>query len=122
MQAARRRCRGHAQVCVAQVWPENSQRQPTVPRVEQSGLAACCHCTPLRALQSAIGRCGVACTPHHARNSLGLERAKKIIMFCFNHRAQHASTEDFDLMLSIVENMLNESVSMGDSVVVASML
>jgi hypothetical protein len=41
-----------------------------------------------------------------SRNSLGLERAKKIIMFCFNHRAQHASTEDFDLMLSIVENTL----------------
>ncbi len=41
-----------------------------------------------------------------ARNALGLERAMKIIMFCFNNRAQGASTEDFDLVLSIVENTL----------------
>jgi hypothetical protein len=41
-----------------------------------------------------------------SRNSLGLERAKNIIMFCLNHRAQHASTEDFNLMLSIVKNTL----------------
>lgn len=38
-----------------------------------------------------------------SRNSLSLERARKMITYCFNSRAQQASMEDFDLLLSTVE-------------------
>jgi hAT family C-terminal dimerisation region len=39
-----------------------------------------------------------------SRNALGLERAKKLIMFCFNSRAQDASMQDLALCLDVVEN------------------
>jgi hypothetical protein len=39
-----------------------------------------------------------------SRNALGLERAKKLMMFCFNSRAQDASREDLALCLDVVEN------------------
>jgi hypothetical protein len=38
-----------------------------------------------------------------ARNALSLERARKMITFCFNSRAQTASMEDFDLLLDTIE-------------------
>lgn len=40
-----------------------------------------------------------------SRNRLGLERAKKLISFCFNSRAQSTSTDDFELLLSVVEGV-----------------
>jgi hypothetical protein len=46
-----------------------------------------------------------------ARNALGLERAKKLITFCFNSRAQEASMEDFALLLSVVEDEVVDSVN-----------
>jgi hypothetical protein len=39
-----------------------------------------------------------------SRNALGLERAKKLIMFCYNSRAQDASMQDLALCLDVVEN------------------
>jgi hypothetical protein len=39
-----------------------------------------------------------------SRNALGMERAKKLITFCFNSRAEVASVDDFGLLLSVVEN------------------
>jgi hypothetical protein len=39
-----------------------------------------------------------------SRNALGMERAKKLITFCFNSRAEKASVDDFGLLLSVVEN------------------
>jgi hypothetical protein len=38
-----------------------------------------------------------------ARNALGLERAKKLIMFCFNNRFKLVSQDEFGLLLSVVE-------------------
>jgi hypothetical protein len=38
------------------------------------------------------------------RNALGLERAKKLITFCFNSRAQKVDMQDIALLLSVVEN------------------
>jgi hypothetical protein len=43
-----------------------------------------------------------------ARNKLGLERAKKMITFCFNHRMMNVDTDDFVLNLSMLEG--NEDV------------
>jgi hypothetical protein len=37
-----------------------------------------------------------------ARNALGLERAKKMITFCFNDRAKAVDQDDFGLLLSVV--------------------
>jgi hypothetical protein len=39
------------------------------------------------------------------RNQLGLERAKKLKLFCFNSHAQHASVDTFDVFLSVVERI-----------------
>jgi hypothetical protein len=39
-----------------------------------------------------------------SRNALGMERAKKLITFCFNSRAEGARVDDFGLLLSVVEN------------------
>jgi hypothetical protein len=33
-----------------------------------------------------------------------MERAKKLITFCFNRRAEGARVDDFGLLLSVVEN------------------
>jgi hypothetical protein len=44
---------------------------------------------------------GRVCTS--ARNALGLERAKKMITFCFNDRAKAVDQDDFGLLLSAVE-------------------
>jgi hypothetical protein len=41
-----------------------------------------------------------------ARTALGLERAKKLIMFCFNDRCRVADQNDFHLLLETVENLL----------------
>jgi hypothetical protein len=38
-----------------------------------------------------------------ARNALGLERAKKLITFCFNDRAEVQDQNDFALLLSVIE-------------------
>jgi hAT family C-terminal dimerisation region len=38
-----------------------------------------------------------------SRNQLGMERAKKLITFCFNSRAEAPRTDDFGLLLSVVE-------------------
>ena len=42
-----------------------------------------------------------------ARTALGLERAKKLIMFCFNVRCRVAKKNDFHTLLSTVENLLS---------------
>jgi hypothetical protein len=39
-----------------------------------------------------------------SRNALGMERAKKLITFRFNSRAEGARVDDFGLLLSVVEN------------------
>jgi hypothetical protein len=39
-----------------------------------------------------------------SRNALGMERAKKLITFCFNSRAEKARVDDFGLLLSVMEN------------------
>jgi hypothetical protein len=44
---------------------------------------------------------GRVCTA--ARNALSLQRARKMIPFCFNSRAQTASMEDFGLLLDTIE-------------------
>jgi hypothetical protein len=41
-----------------------------------------------------------------ARTALGLERAKKLIVFCFNNRCRVADQNDFHLLLETVENLL----------------
>jgi hypothetical protein len=38
-----------------------------------------------------------------SQNTLGLERAKKLIAFCFNSRAEVLRIDDFGLLLSVVE-------------------
>jgi hypothetical protein len=38
-----------------------------------------------------------------SRNALGMEWAKKLIAFCFNSRAEVTKTDDFGLLLSVVE-------------------
>jgi hypothetical protein len=44
-------------------------------------------------------------------DALGLERAKKLITFCFNCRAQQASMEDVALVLSVVEDEVVEATN-----------
>ena len=39
-----------------------------------------------------------------SRSALALERARKMISFCFNSRAQGATLSDFDLTLAVVAN------------------
>ena len=39
-----------------------------------------------------------------SRNALGLQGAKKLVMFCFNSRAQDADMEDLALFLDVVAN------------------
>ena len=56
---------------------------------------------PLVATERNWGLWGLVYTT--SRNALGMERAKKMITFCFNSRAQGASIEDFGLLLSVVE-------------------
>ena len=46
-----------------------------------------------------------------ARTALGLERAKKLIMFCFNDRCRVAKQNDFHILLSTVENLLSDESS-----------
>ena len=46
-----------------------------------------------------------------ARTALGLERAKKLIMFCFNDRCRGAKQNDFHILLSTVENLLSDESS-----------
>jgi hypothetical protein len=41
-----------------------------------------------------------------ARTALGLERAKKLITFCFNDHCRVADQNDFHLLLETVENLL----------------
>lgn len=38
-----------------------------------------------------------------SRSSLGLERGRKLITFCFNSRAKSTDMSDFDLTLAVVE-------------------
>ena len=38
-----------------------------------------------------------------SRSALALERGRKLITFCFNHRARNADLSDFDLTLAVVE-------------------
>jgi hypothetical protein len=38
-----------------------------------------------------------------SRNALGMERAKKLIAFCFNNRAEVPKTDDSGLLLSVVQ-------------------
>jgi hypothetical protein len=38
-----------------------------------------------------------------SRNQLGIENAKKLITFCFNSLAEAPRTDDFGLLLSVVE-------------------
>ena len=40
-----------------------------------------------------------------ARNALSLDRARKIITFCFNYRAQKASMADTDSILDTIEQI-----------------
>ena len=40
-----------------------------------------------------------------ARNALSLDRARKIITFCFHSRAQKASMTDIDLILDTIEQI-----------------
>jgi hAT family C-terminal dimerisation region len=40
------------------------------------------------------------------RTALGLERAKKLIMFCFNDRCGVVDQNDFQLLLNMVDNLL----------------
>jgi hypothetical protein len=47
------------------------------------------------------GLWGRTCTA--CRNRLGMERAKKMIIFCFNNRAITADSSDFALNLAIIE-------------------
>jgi hypothetical protein len=49
-----------------------------------------------------------------ARNRLGLERAKKLIMFCFNDRARVVDQSDFKLLLSVVEGEFAEASAEDD--------
>jgi hypothetical protein len=39
-----------------------------------------------------------------SRNALGMERAKKLITYRFNSRAEGARVDDFGLLLSVAEN------------------
>ena len=39
-----------------------------------------------------------------SRNALGLERARKMIMYCFNSRAQEADMNDFSLLLDTIND------------------
>ena len=43
-----------------------------------------------------------------ARTALGLERANKLIMFCFNDRCRVAKQNDFHMLLETVENLLSD--------------
>ena len=46
-----------------------------------------------------------------ARTALGLERAKKLIMLCFNDRCRVAKQNDFHMLLSTAENLLTDESS-----------
>ena len=46
------------------------------------------------------GLWGHVCTS--SRNSLGMNRAKQLTTFNFHSRAQNVSTNNFDLLLSVV--------------------
>jgi hypothetical protein len=48
-----------------------------------------------------------------ARTALGLERAEKLIMFCFIDRCLVADQNDFYLLLETVENQLTDEVDEG---------
>ena len=39
-----------------------------------------------------------------SRNALGVERACKMIMYCFNSRAQEADMNDFSLLLDTIND------------------
>ena len=43
-----------------------------------------------------------------ARTALGLERANKLIMFCFNDRCRVAKQNDFHMLRETVENLLSD--------------
>jgi hypothetical protein len=58
---------------------------------------------PPRQPLSETGHSGVECMVP-AENALGMERAKKLITFCFNSSAEVASVDDFGLLLRVVEN------------------
>ena len=45
-------------------------------------------------------------TAVESRNAPGLTRAIKLIMFCFNSRAQHVSIDDLALCLDVVETQV----------------
>ena len=45
------------------------------------------------------------------RTTLGLERAKKLIMFCFNDRCRVAKQNYFHMLQSTVENLLSDESS-----------
>ena len=46
-----------------------------------------------------------------ARTALGLERAKKLITFCFNDRCRVNEQNDFHMLLETVENLLTDESS-----------
>lgn len=46
-----------------------------------------------------------------ARTALGLDRAKKLIMYCFNDRCRVADQNDFHMLLETVENLLSDESS-----------
>jgi hypothetical protein len=43
-----------------------------------------------------------------SRNALSMERAKKLITFCFNSRAERARVDDFGLLLRVMENTADD--------------
>jgi hypothetical protein len=55
-----------------------------------------------------------------ARNALGLEHAKKLIMFCFNSRFKLVSQDDFGLVLSVVEGGHNDGEHLVEVVTAAA--
>jgi hypothetical protein len=68
----------------------------------------CWQHTPHQRALSATGRFWGECTRLHAQlcTALGLERSKKLIVFCFNDRCRVADQNDFHLLLETVENLL----------------
>jgi hypothetical protein len=53
----------------------------------------------------------LGCVYTGARNALGFERAKKLVIFCFNSRAREASMEDFAFLLTVVEDKLVDATN-----------
>ena len=59
--------------------------------------------------RNAKGRCGGVCILE--RTAHGLERSKKLTMFCFNDRCRVAKQSDFHMLLVTVEILLSDESS-----------